>query len=83
MPRKEYYSSEGPMSSSEVSPASYQRRRHEKEELHGELIKIKPPTFDGENRRGEYVGSWILGRESIYSYINIHLILKLELQYII
>ena len=60
-PRKEYYSSDGPISSKEVSPVRHKRRSQEKEELHGEITKIKPPTFDGEKKRGEDVESWLLG----------------------
>ena len=47
------------------------RRIHDKEELHGELRKIKPPTFDGENKRGEDVESWLLGMKmyfQLYQY---------------
>lgn len=49
------------MSSLEVSPVRHQRRRHEREELQGELRKIKPPTFDGENKKGDDVKSCLLG----------------------
>ena len=44
-----------------MSPVRHQRRIHEKEELHGEMRKIKPSTFDGENKRGEDAESWLLG----------------------
>lgn len=70
-PRKEYYSSEGPTSSLEVSPIRHQRRIHEKEKFHGELKKTKPPTLDGENKRGEDVESWLLGMRryfQLYQY---------------
>ena len=59
------------MSSPKVSPVRYQRRRHEKEELNGEVRKIKSPTFDGENKRGEDVESWLLGMRryfQLYQY---------------
>ena len=64
--RKEYYSSEGPMSSSKVSPVRHQRKRHEKEELHGEIRNIKPPTYDGEKKRNEDVESWLLGMRGYF-----------------
>ena len=44
-----------------MSLIRHQRRRHEKEKLRGELRKIKPPTFDGENKGGENVENWLLG----------------------
>ena len=44
-------------SSSSVSPIKNQRRRPEADILQGELRKIKPPSFDGENRMGEDVES--------------------------
>ena len=34
---------------------------HENDDRQGELRKIKPPTFDGENKNGEYVEDWLLG----------------------
>ena len=50
-PRKEYYSSKDLMRGLEVSLVGNQRTRHKKQELHGEIRKIKPPTFDGQNKR--------------------------------
>ena len=70
-PRKEYYSLDGPMSSPKVSPVRHQRRIHEKEELQGELKKIKPPTFYGENKIGEDIESWLLAMRryfQLYQY---------------
>ena len=70
-PRKDYYPSEGPMRNLEVSLVRHQRRRYEKEELHRNLKKIKPPTFDGENKRCEDVESWLLGMRryfQLYQY---------------
>ena len=54
------------MSNPEVSPVRHQRIKYEKEELHGELKKIKPPTFDGEKKRGEDVESWLLGMRKYF-----------------
>ena len=65
-PRKYYYSSKGPMSSLEVSLVRHQRRIREKKELHGEIIKIKPPIFYHENKRGEDVESWLLGMRKYF-----------------
>ena len=65
-PRKAYYSFEGPMNNLKVSLVRHQRRRHEKEELHGELRKIKIPIFYGENKRGEDVESWLLGMRKYF-----------------
>jgi len=31
------------------------------DELKGEMNNIKPPTFDGENKKDEYVETWFLG----------------------
>jgi hypothetical protein len=47
----------------------HQRRRYEKNQLQGELRKIKPPTFDGENKMGEDVEAWLLG---IRKYFQLH-----------
>jgi hypothetical protein len=43
-----------------VSPIRHQIRIHEKYELRGDIIKIKAPSFDGENKRAEDVESWLL-----------------------
>jgi hypothetical protein len=37
--------------------------------LQGELRKIKPPTFDGEHRKGEEVEAWLLGMRK---YFQLH-----------
>jgi hypothetical protein len=37
-----------------------QRRRPEGDILQGELRNIKPPTFNGEHRKGEEVEAWLL-----------------------
>jgi hypothetical protein len=44
-----------------VFPFRHQRRRYEQNHLQGELRKIKPPTFDGENKMGEDAEAWLLG----------------------
>jgi len=35
------------------------------DELHGEMNKIKPPTFDGEYTKDEDVDTWLLGMKKI------------------
>jgi hypothetical protein len=37
--------------------------------LQGELRKLKPPNFDGENKKGEEVEAWLLG---IRKYFQLH-----------
>jgi hypothetical protein len=37
-----------------ISPVRNQRRRHGSDSLKGALRKIKPPSFDGENKKCEY-----------------------------
>ena len=37
------------------------RRRYEHDQLMGELINIKPPTFDGEVKKGEEAKTWLVG----------------------
>jgi hypothetical protein len=66
---KKSYASEESKSSPKVSLVRHQRRRHEQDNLQGELRKIKPPTFDGENKMGEDVEAWLLG---IRKYFQLH-----------
>jgi hypothetical protein len=44
-----------------LSPVMHQMRMSKLESLHGELKKLKPPKFDGEDKIGEYVEAWLLG----------------------
>jgi hypothetical protein len=46
-----------------------QRRRPEADILQGELRKIKPPTFNGEHRKGEEVEAWLL---EMKKYFQLH-----------
>jgi hypothetical protein len=52
-------------SSSESSPSistiKHQRRRHGSYSLQGGMKKINPPSFYGENKKGEDVESWLVG----------------------
>jgi hypothetical protein len=54
------HASSRPRSSPSVSHVKRQRRMHEGHILQGELKKIKPPTFNGEHRKGEEVEAWLL-----------------------
>jgi hypothetical protein len=60
LPKKSYTSEES-KNILEVSPIRHQRRRHEQDNVQGEIGKIKPTTFDGENKKGEDVEAWLLG----------------------
>ena len=52
-----------------MSPTRHHKRRHVKGDLQGELRKIKPPTFDGDNKKGEDAEAWFLGMRK---YIHLH-----------
>jgi hypothetical protein len=39
------------------------------DELQGEMNKIKPPTFDGENNKDKDVETWFLGMRN---YFQLH-----------
>ena len=50
---------------------SSRRRKYQKDELQGELRKVKTPTFRGDNEKGEDVEAWLLGMRKclcIYNY---------------
>jgi hypothetical protein len=40
------------------------------DELKGEMNKIKPPTFYGENKKDEYVETWLLGMRKYFQLHN-------------
>jgi hypothetical protein len=52
-----------------MSPTRHQRRRHGSNILKGELRKIKPPSFDGEKKKGEDAEEWLLGMNK-YSQLH-------------
>ena len=52
-----------------MSPRRHQKRIHVEEVLQGELSKIKPLTFDGENRKGEDFEAWFL---EMRKYLHLH-----------
>ena len=43
-----------------MSPVRHHKRRHVKDDMKGELRKIKPPTFEGNNNKGEYFEAWLI-----------------------
>jgi len=52
-----------------MSLVRHQRRRHRLDSLQGELKKIKPPSFDGENKKGEDVRVCLL---RMRTYFQLH-----------
>ena len=40
------------------------------DELQGEMNKIKPPTFDGENKKDDVVETWLLGMRKYFQLHN-------------
>jgi hypothetical protein len=63
------HSSKETHNSSSPSPT----RKHQKsgrEELKGEMNKIKPPTFDGEHKKEEDVETWLLGMKKYFQLQN-------------
>jgi hypothetical protein len=56
----EHMQIQGQKASSSVSLVRHQRRRHGSDSLQGELRKIKAPSFDGENNKGEDAEAWFL-----------------------
>jgi hypothetical protein len=66
-----------------VSPVRHQRRRHELDILQGELRRLKPPTFDGEHRKGEDVEAWLLGMRKYFQLHNYSSNMEAKIPYII
>jgi len=64
--RKKGYASSSTENSPERSPLRYKKRRFTRDELVGELRRIKPPTFDGEVKQGEDVEAWLLGLRKFF-----------------
>jgi hypothetical protein len=55
------------------SSSPFPTRKHQKsgrEELKGEMNKIKPPTFDGEHKKEEYAETWLLGKKKYFQLQN-------------
>jgi hypothetical protein len=47
--------------SSSITSPSRNHKRSRVDELKGEMKQIKPPYFDGENKKDEDVETWVLG----------------------
>jgi len=52
-----------------VSSVINKRRRLELDILQGDLRKLKPPSFDGEHRKGEDFEAWLL---EMRKYFKLH-----------
>jgi hypothetical protein len=52
-----------------VSHVRHQRRRHDLDNLKGELRNIRPPSFDGEREMEDDVEAWFLG---LMKYFQLH-----------
>jgi predicted aspartyl protease len=63
------HSSKETHSSSSPSPTR-KHRKSAREELKGEMNKIKPPTFDGEHKKEEDVETWLLGMNKYFQLQN-------------
>ena len=76
--RKKGYASRSTYSSPKRYQVRYKKRRFTRDELVGELRRIKPPTFDGEVNQGEDAEAWLLGNRNSSSCISIHLMWRQE-----
>jgi hypothetical protein len=63
-----HFDKETPSSSS--SSPTRKHRKSGKDELKGEMNKIKPPTFDGEHKKEEDVEKWLLGMKKYFQLQN-------------
>ena len=57
-------------SSPEKSLGKLRRRRHKRDELQGEVKKIKPLIFKGESEKGEDAEAWLLGMRKYFCIYN-------------
>jgi hypothetical protein len=64
------YSTSRVRSSSSPPPVRNHKRRTRVDELHGEMNKIKPPTFDGEHKKNEDAKPWSLGMRKYFQLHN-------------
>jgi hypothetical protein len=63
--RSQRHSDRKTHSSSSPSPTR-KHRKSGKEELKGQMNKIKPPTFDGEHKKEEDAETWFLGMKKYF-----------------
>jgi hypothetical protein len=56
--------------SSSPSPVRKHKKRYGVDELHGEMKKIMPPTFDGEHNKDEDAKTWLLGMRKYFQLHN-------------
>ena len=75
--KKSHYSSSSSGESSDSSEESgsswdksSRRRKYRKDELQGELRKVKPPTFRGDNEKEEDAEAWLLGMRKYFHIYN-------------
>jgi hypothetical protein len=52
--------------SSSIPSPTRKHRKYGREELKGEMNKIKPPTFDGEHKKEEDAETWFLGMKKYF-----------------
>jgi hypothetical protein len=67
--RSQRHSDRETHSSSSTSPTK-KHKKSGKEELKGEMKKIKPPTFDGEHKKEEDAETWLLGMKKYFQLQN-------------
>jgi hypothetical protein len=72
--RSQRHSDSKTHSSSSPSPTR-KHRKSGREELKGEMNKIKPPTFDGEHKKEEDAETWLLGMKK---YFHCRIILPMQ-----
>jgi hypothetical protein len=53
-----------------LSHVKHYKRNNRVDELHGEMRKIKPPTFYGENKKYEDAKAWLLGMRKYFQLHN-------------
>jgi hypothetical protein len=67
--RSQRHSGRGTHGSSSSSPTR-KHRKSGRDELKGEINKIKPPTFDGEHKKEEDAEIWLLGMKKYFQLQN-------------
>ena len=62
--------SDSPEESESSRDKSSRRRKYRRDELQGELRKVKPPTFRGDSEKGEDAEAWLLGMRKYFRIYN-------------